>query len=394
MPPVPKYIVTTFTDGKIGVAQELVSYLNSRNLPVLFMAHPMPVRPDGRTACVEYRDGRQISSAMLGRNRRGAIGRYLQAAWLTFAAVWRNRRQAARFVGHANLDCLMALIAGAGTAIPVVYCSIDFTTHRFGTPLLDWLFRVIDRLVYRYADAVWHSYPDFKTLKPYAWRSNCHATLHGNNFRRIPRLPWDQRRRHGMVFLGGVSTVPHLEAVMQAMVRLQGEFPDITLDVIGESWSPTYMGELKEYAIKLNVAERVTWHGLIEDSRTFENIMAGLGVGLSLYGIEEGHPSWYQIAGKIYTYAACGLVTMILDCTGPVSVREVRANNIGLVISLPDLTEEIAGLFRDQAQYRQMADNAVRWASRFDWQDKFDTYISLLEQHCLAKYGGMTRGNP
>jgi len=138
------------------------------------------------------------------------------------------------------------------------------------------------------------------------------------------------------------------------------------------------MDRLSRIAAECAVADRVKWHGRIEKADDFEEIMVRLGVGLCLYEMNPSMPSWYQLPGKVFAYAACGLPAIALDVSGPVATGEIMRNGIGIVTTLAGLEESIAGLFADTVRHREIAGNAVKWAAQYDWKDKFDKQLGDL----------------
>ena len=367
--------ISTFTDGKIGVGQELGRFLSEKGEDFWFLEHPLVAGRGDRSRLDTYKDGVVTASVAIGSPRAGLVGQYLQCVLLTFGCVLRRRAQITTFVGHSNIDCVAARLATLGRKVRIVYVSIDYTPKRFPNPFLNRVFRLIDRLAYRWSTDVWHSYPDVFELKPYARPENCVVTFHGNNFRRIRRPSWEDRKLHGLVYLGGVVPPARLDLALSAVADIAPRFPDVTLDVIGDASDSAYLDGLKKQAEALGIGARVTWHGLVTEQERFEEIMVGLGVALCLYEMTPDLPSWYQLPGKVFAYAACGLPTVVLDKGGPVCCREIRNNGIGLVSEEDGLSECIAGLLADASRHETLSETAVRWASEYDWSDKFRKYL-------------------
>lgn len=372
--------VCTYSDGKVGVVQELAAYLAGKGESFWYLEHPL-VHGNGATSRLDrYESGRLVETKALGKPAKGTVSLYLKATWITFKTVRARRRMIDLFIAASNVDCVVAHVALPRKRTKVIYVSIDFSPKRFSNPLLNIIFRLADRLAYRWASAVWHSYPNATTLKPYAPKEKCIETSHGNNFRRIQRQPFAQRKRSSLVYLGSVSPAAHLEAALIALKTLKPRFPDIRLHVIGEAANPAYMQSLKTIATSLDVTNCVTWHGLIAESRTFERIMTELGIALCLYEMTPEHYSWYQLPGKVFAYAACGLPTIVLDKCGPIGTHETEQNHIGVVTSLDGLAGCIAGLLDNPDMHKSLSESSEKWAAEYDWHTKFDKYLGMIDQ--------------
>jgi glycosyltransferase involved in cell wall biosynthesis len=369
-------LITVYSNGTVGVPQELARYLREKRDDFLFLEHPYGTSQNTGTRLVAYRAGEPAGSTeWMPPAQRTAAWLYARCFILTLKTVWRYRRHLDLFVGGSNMDCVAAWLAGR-RGMRILFISIDFSPCRFPGWWMNAIYGGFDRLAYACSSAIWHSYPDATRLKPYANPKRCFETLHGNNWHRIARRPWADREPHRMIYLGGVTPTSGLEVAINALGALAPRFPDATLSVIGTSPDPSYMESLQQLARERGVEERVQWHGLIAEAERYETIMTRAGLALCLYQMTPEHHSFYQLPGKIFSYAACGLPTVVLDVSGPITVRDVPAEGIGLVCSNERVAESIAELFDDPERQRRMGDRAREWARPFDWKAKFDRYLT------------------
>lgn len=371
-------LISVHCNGTVGVAQELASYLVGRGEAVGLLEHPYsPVQRLAARFRV-YEKGQCRSDIRQGKVPTNQLGLYLGSFWVTWKLVRAKRKELARFFAHSNLDCLAARLAG-GWRFPLVYVSIDYSPARFPKqPLLSLLYRGLDRFAYRAATAIWHSYPDATRLKPFAQPRKSFQTLHGNNFKRIARVPWARRQQHRLVYLGNVHPGAHIEDALMCVKTLRKEVPDITLSVIGTSESASYYRRLQDSAEGMGIADRVTWHGLITEASEFEGILASCGLALCLYEVDETHHSYYQVSGKIFAYAACGLPVAVLDKSGPSTVRELTRQKMGVVTTMDQIVPALRELLLNPARHAEMAAKAERWAAAYDWHDKFEKHLALI----------------
>ena len=373
--------VSTFDDGATGFGQEMAAHLARRKESFLFLRHPiLPGVGDG-SVLESYDAGVLSSSETYPTVTGGRAGQYLKCFFLTRKLIKRHGADIDVFVAHSNINAIAAWTARGNTAFKIVYSSIDYSPHRFTNAALNMIFSVADRIAYRVVDAMWHTYPEAERLKPYAKNARCFETFHGNNFRRVERLPWEERDRFRLVFFGGVTPRANIEAVLGCLRELSAEFPAVFMDVIGTSrHDPSYMDEVKAMADSLGVSGHVEWHGLIEQPSDCEKILVRAGLGLCMYEMDESQVTWYVVPGKVFAYAACGLPVLVSDEIGPVCTREVTENGMGLVTSLDKMAATIADLFRRPDFHESLVESAERWGSKFDWDDKFDKYFALLDE--------------
>jgi len=370
--------VCSYSDGKVGVVQELVNYLSAKGASFWYLEHPLCPATNKTSRLDHYEDGRLISSQSVGTPSRSLTLLYLKSVWLTFAEVLHRRRTIDLFIAASNIDCVAAHFALSRKQAKIVFVSIDYSPRRFANPLLNSVFKIADRMAYHWATAIWHSYPNATRLKPYAAKANSFETLHGNNYLRIRRRPFEKRDRSSLLYLGSVTPAAHLEEALIAVQTLRPRFPEISLHVIGEAADSSYMQSLKKMAASIGVADSVIWHGLITDSTIFEDIMTERGIALCLYEMTPERYSWYQLPGKVFAYAACGLPTIVLDKCGPVGTGETEKSRIGIVTSLAGLAGCISGVLENPDLHNLLSNSAANWAKDYDWHVKFDKYLGMI----------------
>lgn len=366
--------ICTYSNGNVGIAQELRSFLAGKDEDFIYLEHPLLPRPDSQSIFQLYRKGRLIEGRAWKHSRRSPFLHYARCSRITFLMVRQYKRDLDLFVGHSNIDCVLARLAGCKT-LRVIYASIDYMPRRFSNPLLNVIYQLADRMAYSGADAIWHSYPDFKLLKPYASAIKCLYTRHGNNFHRIQRRPFSERQRFAIVYLGGIVPQANLELAIKCLRQLRDSFPGCSLEIIGGGSSQAYVESLRGLARDQRVEKIVHWHGQLTEAGQFEARMTCFGVALCLYESTPNMASWYQLPGKVYAYAACGLPTVVADTIGPVGIREIQEQNIGLVTAPGDLENCLGRLFGDPGLQRALSDNAEKWAGAYDWSDKFETHL-------------------
>lgn len=371
-------LISVHCNGTVGVAQELADYLTHKGEPVGLLEHPYSPIQKRPSRLRIFEKGKLWADDDIGQPPRTQMGLYAASFWVTLRVVWQRRREVTRFFAHSNVDCIAARLAG-NRHMRLVYVSIDYSPARFPKqPFLSWVYRVLDRMAYQLATVIWHSYPDATRLKPYAKAEKCFQTLHGNNFKRIHRVPWAEREQHRLVYLGNVHPGAHIEDALLSIKSLRKEIPDITLSVIGVSESPMYLQRLKDSAEGMGIADRVTWHGLISESEEYEKILTRCGLALCLYEVDKDHHSYYQISGKIFAYAACGLPVLVLEQSGPATVREVTRVKMGVVTTVDKVVLAMRDLLTQPARHEEMSAKAERWGAAYDWRDKFEKYLSLI----------------
>lgn len=183
---------------------------------------------------------------------------------------------------------------------------------------------------------------------------------------------------HRLVYYGGVNASVHLDKAINAVKILSQSWQDTELLIIGKAWDPEYEKVLYQHAVKSVIEKKIIWHGQISNPADAYAILVTCGVALCIYETNPSMPSWYQLPGKIYAYAACGLPVLVLDTSGPITVKTVTQNKLGIVTSLEGIVSCLQNLFENQARYADLSTSTLAWASEYDWEKKFDLHCRRI----------------
>jgi glycosyltransferase involved in cell wall biosynthesis len=169
-----------------------------------------------------------------------------------------------------------------------------------------------------------------------------------------------------------------LRLLFDALAEIFQTWPEASLTVIG---SGPLEKELISRVQKSNFQHRVSFRGYIDDHKFLEELVAENSIGLALYEPSAQSFTWYTDPGKPKEYMACGLPIIITNV--PTIARIVAANDAGLVISFDraSLLHALHMLIDDAATYSRLRANAVKLASRYDWEGIFDEAFEDLLAH-------------
>jgi glycosyltransferase involved in cell wall biosynthesis len=214
-------------------------------------------------------------------------------------------------------------------------------------------------------------------IKKYKYRAKAFDVLDGNNFSRIKRLPLNEINRYRMVYIGQINRDCRLDEAIEAVASLKGRFPAVGLDIIS-SGAPETEGRLKSLAAHLKVTDRVTFHGQIKSPEIYENLIKKCGLGLCLYEINADDLAWYGTPLKIYLYASCGVPTIASDTMGPFTKEYFEKEDAGILSGRGTLKDKVEELFSNDRRYAELRARTIQWAAPFDYDAKFDKYLSLV----------------
>ncbi|MDQ3155608.1 MAG: glycosyltransferase family 4 protein [Actinomycetota bacterium] len=164
--------------------------------------------------------------------------------------------------------------------------------------------------------------------------------------------------------------VPHkqIEHAIDALAQLRDEFPDLILDVVGAGW---WDEELREYATLHGVAQRVNFHGFVDEQEKHE-IYARSWL-MALPSLKEG---WGIVIGEAGTHST---PTVAYRSAG--GTKESIDDGVSgvLVDSREEFVSTIARLLRNDEERQRLGDGALQMSHTFTWANSQKEFAYVLE---------------
>jgi glycosyltransferase involved in cell wall biosynthesis len=189
--------------------------------------------------------------------------------------------------------------------------------------------------------------------------------------------------RPRLVVLGRLVPHKRVEHAIEVVARLRGRRPELRLDVVGEGW---WAPRLRERAAELGVADRVRFHGFVDETTKHE-LLAGAWVHLCP-SVKEG---W----GIVVTEAgAHGVPTVAYRSAG--GLRDsVRDGRTGLLVDdLDGMVAAVDRLLDDPAARGALGAAAAREAARHTWAQSVRGFAAVLAAATGVTAPGAAVGDP
>lgn len=155
-----------------------------------------------------------------------------------------------------------------------------------------------------------------------------------------------------LVYLGGVNVNRGIQTVIKAMSLLSKDFP-VKFTVIGAG---SYLDELKVYAEKLNLHEKVTFTGYMQQDRALDKVKEHhLAIVPHYRSIQTDNSS----PNKLFQYMMMGIPVISSNCTSLVRVLEKHRCGVHYQdSSAEDLAEKLQALWKTPSQLSDYSKNA------------------------------------
>lgn len=170
-----------------------------------------------------------------------------------------------------------------------------------------------------------------------------------------------------LIVLGRLVPHKQIEHALDAVAALAVEVPELGLDVVGEGW---WHGELTRYAERLGVADRVRFHGYVEEDE--RDALLDAAWLMLVPSVKEG----WGIA--VMEAAARSVPSIGYSTAGGVTESIVDGDTGVLVGSAAELIERTRELLADTEARLAMGKKARERAMGFDWQTSAHRFEQLI----------------
>ena len=171
-------------------------------------------------------------------------------------------------------------------------------------------------------------------------------------------------------YVGRLKRYKSIDQLLQALVRVRVELPDLRLMIIGEGDD---RGRLETMSGDLGLRDAVEFTGFVSDERkidllqqTWFNVTTSSKEGWGLTVLEAN---------------ACGIPVIASNVQGLKDA--VKDGETGLLYTygdVEDLSRKMVTLATDSALRERLSENALRWAATFDWDTAASQTLALLER--------------
>jgi glycosyltransferase involved in cell wall biosynthesis len=188
-----------------------------------------------------------------------------------------------------------------------------------------------------------------------------------NGVEAVPAVASVRSAEARLVVLGRLVPHKRVEHAIEVLARLRDRWPGLRLSVVGEGW---WEDELRASAQELGVADRVDFHGFLDEQAKHEEL-ARAWVQLCP-SVKEG---W----GLVVTEAGAHYVpTVGYRSAGGLRESVVDGRTGVLVDDLEEMTEAVDRLLTDGPARRRMGEAAARHAASYSWAASVSGFAGVL----------------
>src|SRR3989344_3790960 len=247
------------------------------------------------------------------------------------------------FIGLESINALAGIILRKlGRVNKVVYYVSDYSPSRYRINFINNLYLSLDRFAATHSDFVWDV---SKAMLPARIKAGLNPKKVGPDI------------------------------AIEALNLVSKTIPDAKLHIYGDG-EPD-ISRIKNLTKKLNLTEKVIFHGFISDQVQLSKETKQYAIALAPYLAVHSSPRWWADATKIRLYLAAGLP--VITTKVPPLGKEVEEAQAGIITkdTAEDTAKAIQKLLKDSPLRESMKKNAVAQAKGNTWKN---TYLSQEQQ--------------
>ncbi len=358
-------VVVTHTTTVFGPPQALASYLKKQTSRLVYIDHPLEYDRERRSRLEVWEEGKLVVEKSFPNWGSWSALNYLKDMVATLWLLMPIARGRAfdYYIGCDNLSCLPAIWLRRFFAFRVLIAyNVDYSTKRFLSPLMDFIYRWADRSTTRSADKIWCVTNRIAKVRQAMGRQSADVIVVPNGVY-LDLIAATGKHDEGLVFAGHLVKEKGVDQLILALKQVS----QMSLTIFGKGAElPTLERLVKDQGL----SDRVTFGGFLTNAALLARL-ADYTIGVALYGDEASYV-YYSDPIKVKEYLAAGLPVIMTD--GPEIAQTITRVGAGSIISqaseLGQAITEVTG------KLKSMRAKAKAMSDHFDWQLIFDQALT------------------
>lgn len=284
------------------------------------------------------------------------------------------------FIGLEAINTLAGIaLKKLGRVETVIYYVSDYSPTRYTLNWFNKIYVLLDRFVATHCDFIWDVSKAMMSgrIKAGLDPKKAARVIHVPNAlfpKQIHYLTNSKIIPDSLVFVGSLGRENGPDLAIKTVQQVIKTIPQVKLHIYGDGESD--IARIKKLTAKLQLTDKVIFHGFVTDQVELSNKISQYAVGLAPYLALSDSPRWWADATKIRLYLGCGIPVVTTQV--PPLGKEIDGK-AGLVAkdTPKDQARAIIHVLTDKSLREKFKTNARKMAKNNTWEN---TYAQAIKQ--------------
>ncbi len=357
------------TEHNEDTDERIINYLKLKVKKIILITQPFPEFGQRYSYILTYENGKKTKESKYYILNGPSIFQFLHHVLLIYYLLFKNGVNFDLCISMENLSTVSIYpLRLLKTIKRLVYYSIDFVPSRFPSPILNNIYRFMDKFACKYSDNNWvmteQQLLERKRFGIVPSNSSPFTIVPiGYDNKKINIKSVDKIDLYNLIYVGAMRESTGPELAIKTIPLLIKKFPKIKLTMIGPGKDTD---KLKKLIRDLKIGKYINFLGYVANFWDLVEIISKKSIGLAPYKPMPDSFSFYSDPSKIKLYMSCGLPVITTDMTTMSNLIAKTHSGVIIDYSEESLCNGVAKMLSNKNNYQLYKKAAIKLSPRFD----------------------------
>jgi|GEM_PF-2143552 len=360
------------------VAHELKNFLSDKVNKITFIELPFTYAPEKYAYCSIYKNNKKIKEIKTKIRSKIEPLEYIEHSLIIWYFLLKT---SAKFNLALALDNLSAVavypLRLVNSINYLIFYAIDYVPKRFENKLLNSIYFLIDKTAFNVCDHAWGVSERMLKIRAKNKNKKYSVVPIGIHTERTRPKKINQINPYELVYMGSILKKQGVQIAIKSLPELIKAYPKITLQIYGRG---EYEDKLKKMAKRLNVTNKVVFHGYTKDHSKLEEKMSKSAVALAPYIPQKDSFTFFADPSKLKQYIGVGLPVVTTNVSYFSEILKKAKAGVIMKYSKESFVDSVKFLIGNNKRLALYKKNAVKLSKNYNIEKIIKQAFSSLPE--------------